>query len=121
MNCPECGGALRERKGSNGNFYGCSNYPKCKYTQSMESGVDKFIKKQNQQTAHPLENLAAKQIQEEGKIGLAIDRAVEYCEHTHNTDAPIETRKAEIKDMAEFFFYLPDQLKDHSENLDEEI
>ena len=31
--CPKCGGNLVERKGKYGNFIGCSNYPKCKYTQ----------------------------------------------------------------------------------------
>lgn len=30
--CPECGGHLVERKGRYGRFYGCSNYPKCRYT-----------------------------------------------------------------------------------------
>lgn len=30
--CPECGGKLRERNGKYGKFYGCSNYPNCKYT-----------------------------------------------------------------------------------------
>ena len=30
--CPQCGGQLVERKGKYGSFYGCSNYPKCKYT-----------------------------------------------------------------------------------------
>ena len=29
--CPRCGGTLVLRKGKNGNFYGCSNYPKCKF------------------------------------------------------------------------------------------
>ncbi len=29
--CPRCGGKLVERNGSNGTFYGCSNYPKCKF------------------------------------------------------------------------------------------
>ena len=31
--CPKCGGNLIERSGKYGNFIGCSNYPKCKYTQ----------------------------------------------------------------------------------------
>ena len=31
--CPECKGALVERKGKYGAFMGCSNYPKCKYTE----------------------------------------------------------------------------------------
>ena len=30
--CPKCGGKLIMRTGSYGDFYGCSNYPKCKYT-----------------------------------------------------------------------------------------
>ena len=33
--CPRCGGALILRKGTNGNFYGCSNYPKCKFTKKV--------------------------------------------------------------------------------------
>ena len=30
--CPKCGGNLVPRKGTYGVFYGCSNYPKCKFT-----------------------------------------------------------------------------------------
>lgn len=30
--CPRCGGDLVLRTGKYGNFYGCSNYPNCKYT-----------------------------------------------------------------------------------------
>ena len=30
--CPQCGGTLVRRSGKYGNFYGCSNYPKCKFT-----------------------------------------------------------------------------------------
>ena len=32
--CPKCGGILVLRNGKYGSFYGCSNYPKCKYTLS---------------------------------------------------------------------------------------
>lgn len=32
--CPHCGGNLVLRKGKYGKFYGCSNYPKCKFTVS---------------------------------------------------------------------------------------
>jgi DNA topoisomerase-1 len=34
--CPECGGELVERQGSQGAFVGCSNYPKCGYTRNLE-------------------------------------------------------------------------------------
>ena len=30
--CPRCGAKLKERKGQYGVFYGCTNYPKCKFT-----------------------------------------------------------------------------------------
>lgn len=30
--CPRCNGKLIRRKGKYGDFYGCSNYPKCKFT-----------------------------------------------------------------------------------------
>lgn len=33
--CPRCGGALIKRQGKRGEFYGCSNYPKCKYTKNI--------------------------------------------------------------------------------------
>ena len=30
--CPKCGGELVKRNGKYGNFIGCINYPRCKYT-----------------------------------------------------------------------------------------
>lgn len=33
--CPRCGKKMFEKKGAYGSFYGCSNYPKCKYTENM--------------------------------------------------------------------------------------
>lgn len=30
--CPQCGGTLVFRHGRYGNFYGCSNYPRCRFT-----------------------------------------------------------------------------------------
>ena len=34
--CPKCGGKLVERKGKYGEFIGCSNYPKCRFTIQKE-------------------------------------------------------------------------------------
>ena len=34
--CPRCGGKLVMRNGSYGQFYGCSNYPKCKFTKPIK-------------------------------------------------------------------------------------
>lgn len=33
--CPQCGGALCAKMGKYGKFYGCSNYPLCKYTRNI--------------------------------------------------------------------------------------
>lgn len=37
MVCPECGSNLVKRNGKFGEFYGCSNYPKCKYTKKISN------------------------------------------------------------------------------------
>lgn len=34
--CPRCGGRLVVRHGRYGDFMGCSNYPKCRYTRNIE-------------------------------------------------------------------------------------
>lgn len=34
--CPYCKAELVLRNGKNGKFYGCKNYPKCRYTQNFE-------------------------------------------------------------------------------------
>ncbi len=39
--CPRCKGKLVKRKGKYGEFYGCSNYPKCRYT------TEKTLQKNN--------------------------------------------------------------------------
>lgn len=33
--CPKCNSTMKVRKGKNGEFYGCLNYPKCKGTRNM--------------------------------------------------------------------------------------
>ncbi|MGN0482533.1 MAG: exonuclease domain-containing protein [Lachnospiraceae bacterium] len=33
--CPKCGGLLVKRNGKFGEFYGCSNYPICRFTKNM--------------------------------------------------------------------------------------
>ena len=36
IKCPKCGAKLIKRKGKYGYFYGCSNYPNCKYVQNIK-------------------------------------------------------------------------------------
>ena len=46
--CPRCGGKLVLRCGKYGQFYGCANYPKCKFSKSAEDrNDDGEIDKQN--------------------------------------------------------------------------
>ena len=33
--CQKCGGVLIKRSGRYGNFYGCCNFPKCRYTRDI--------------------------------------------------------------------------------------
>ena len=33
--CPICGAKLIIKRGKNGSFYGCENFPDCKFTKSM--------------------------------------------------------------------------------------
>ena len=34
--CPKCGASLVRKKGKYGDFYGCSNYPNCKFTKQIK-------------------------------------------------------------------------------------
>lgn len=34
--CPKCGGELQRRKGRFGEFFGCCNYPVCRYTKNIK-------------------------------------------------------------------------------------
>jgi DNA topoisomerase-1 len=36
LKCPECGGDIVERKSRRGKFFGCANYPKCKFISTYE-------------------------------------------------------------------------------------
>ncbi|MDO4793573.1 MAG: AAA domain-containing protein [Filifactor alocis] len=46
--CPKCGRALVKRKGKFGEFIGCSGFPKCKFTRSLEDPAkDKDDEKKN--------------------------------------------------------------------------
>lgn len=38
--CPDCGGELKLKQSRFGTFIGCSNYPKCKHTKSIEVKAD---------------------------------------------------------------------------------
>ncbi len=41
-NCPICGGLLKIKHGIYGEFFGCINYPKCKYTINIARVDNKY-------------------------------------------------------------------------------
>lgn len=43
--CPKCAGAMRKRKGKNGEFYSCLKYPECNGTAAIASSTDKTCPK----------------------------------------------------------------------------
>jgi DNA topoisomerase-1 len=36
IKCPDCGGDIIERSSRRGKFFGCGNYPKCKFISNFE-------------------------------------------------------------------------------------
>lgn len=44
-NCPYCGGRLVERESRYGSFWGCSNYPHCRFTASVDPNTGEIIMK----------------------------------------------------------------------------
>jgi ssDNA-binding Zn-finger/Zn-ribbon topoisomerase 1 len=48
VSCPQCGGVLLKKSGRYGTFWGCSNYPRCRYT---ANSLDKVPQEQPTQKA----------------------------------------------------------------------
>jgi DNA topoisomerase-1 len=44
-NCPYCGGKLVERQSQYGTFWGCKNYPHCRFTASADPNTGELIMK----------------------------------------------------------------------------
>lgn len=43
--CPNCGGKLIQRQGKHGEFWGCSNFPHCRFTASMDPNTGEITMK----------------------------------------------------------------------------
>jgi len=41
--CPKCGNSLIIRKGKNGEFLGCSSYPKCRFTKEIDGNEPEVV------------------------------------------------------------------------------
>ena len=63
--CPNCGKNLLIRKGKFGDFYSCSDYPNCKYTEPVKSKKTVQTKMKCPQCGKPL-------VERNGKYGKFI-------------------------------------------------
>ena len=52
FSCPDCGSPLCKRKGRNEPFWGCSGYPKCRFT-APDDGGSPAIHTEEEKNAHP--------------------------------------------------------------------
>ena len=73
LTCPQCNHRLHIRMGKNGQFLGCSNYPKCTYTRNYtrdEKGVVHPIEPSSDQTSDKICDKCGKSmVIKEGKYG----------------------------------------------------
>ena len=65
IKCPNCGKTLLLRKGKFGEYYSCSDYPNCKYTESVKSKEVVQTKMKCPQCGKPL-------VERNGKYGKFI-------------------------------------------------
>ncbi len=88
--CPECGAELVKRKGRYGEFIACSAFPKCKYTEQIES-------KETPQTDETCEKCGSPMVVKHGPRGefLACS-AYPECKNTRPL-AKKEPKKLEVK------------------------
>ncbi|MDR1722016.1 MAG: DNA topoisomerase I [Methanobrevibacter sp.] len=55
--CPECGSDLLKRHGRYGDFVGCSNFPNCRFTSSLEDLEKSDVADDLEKTATPVDDL----------------------------------------------------------------
>ena len=98
--CPKCGSELSLKSSRNGCFFGCNNYPNCKYAISLDGNEDKNNKENDNQTInHPVY----------GTITIKKGPYGKYCEYNKDgkikrSSLPSEEITPEILD---FYLSLP--------------
>jgi DNA topoisomerase-1 len=67
--CPLCGAALQERRSKFGMFFGCSNYPECKYIKKKGAGEDGAVREPPKPTDVKCPNCGREMVQRMGRRG----------------------------------------------------
>jgi DNA topoisomerase-1 len=87
-NCPKCGEELLLRGGRYGNFIACSGFPKCKYTEQVESDdADGETKPQTEATDQKCEKCGSDMVIKNGRNGKFLAcSAYPECKNTKALD-----------------------------------
>jgi ssDNA-binding Zn-finger/Zn-ribbon topoisomerase 1 len=73
MTCPQCGSAMKVRRGGHGEFLGCSRYPACKATSPLPIGFAPKPSGPPPEAPGPTEALISDLRRAAGHLGAAID------------------------------------------------
>lgn len=85
--CPECGAELVKRKGRFGEFIACSAFPKCKYTEQIDSNNDK--EKEEVKTEEICEKCGSPMVVKNGPRGAFLAcSAYPKCKNTKPLNKP---------------------------------
>ncbi|HSJ33123.1 MAG TPA: type I DNA topoisomerase [Longimicrobiales bacterium] len=97
--CPECGRDMAVRWNRYGRFLGCTGYPECRHTQSL----DNEQRKEPVPTGEKCEKCGAEMVEREGRFGPFIACSnYPKCKHTKPRTIPgLKCPKCEIGDVGE--------------------
>ncbi|MCH9674774.1 MAG: type I DNA topoisomerase [Gammaproteobacteria bacterium] len=90
--CPECSQPLAIRLGRRGRFIGCTAFPECKYTRSLEAGTEEERAQVQAIEGRECPKCASPLLVREGKYGKFIGcSGYPDCSHIEALDPPVDT------------------------------
>ncbi|MEM7252461.1 MAG: type I DNA topoisomerase [Pseudomonadota bacterium] len=90
--CPDCGQPLAIRLGRRGRFVGCTAFPECKYTRSLESANEEERAQMQAVEGRTCPKCSSPLIVREGKYGKFIGcSGYPDCSHIEALDPPVDT------------------------------
>ncbi len=104
MMCKKCSGNMVLRSGPNGKFYGCSNYPECRYTQNLDKA-----RNVHQQKEHDLSSISRTAgpktcVEKEHEVSAFTKKTIEcYVQNFPTKEEALEHEKTVDKKMYETF------------------
>lgn len=100
--CPECGSKLRLKKSRFGAFWGCSNYPKCKYTKNNSSDAPEDNNKEPEKTGDQCPECNSDLVIKHGRFGKFIACSnYPTCKHTQPITMRIKCPECSLGEIVE--------------------